>query len=185
VKQYKIIIALLIIGIWLPSFTFAQSENTEYEIKTAMMEKYSCFVEWPEETAIDDTTKPFIVTIIGKNPFGQILDSYYENRTIKDKKVIIILISSIDNIKDCHMLFICGSEKKILTKILEYTKDKPILTISDSQGFAHKGVHINMYNSGNKIRFEINQTAAKESGLYISYLLLNLAKIVEPEGSRK
>jgi len=78
------------------------------------------------------------------------------------------------------LLFISKSKEKELSKIHSLTKDKPILTISDANGFAEHGVHINLYLAENKIRFEINETAVRESNFSVSYRLLKEAKIVKP-----
>jgi len=158
------------------------SQSSEYTVKTAYIEKFTQFVEWPEESEIADTTQPFILCIIGKSPFGQILDNFYREQKLQNKKVDIKYISNTKDIQDCHLLFICSSMKEQLDRILEYTHDKPILTIADTEDFAKMGVHINMYQSDDKIRFEINSVAIKESSLRLSYLLYSLAKIINPIG---
>ena len=71
-------------------------------------------------------------------------------------------------------------EKDNSPNIIAFSKDKPILTIGDYDKYAENGVLINFYIEDNKIRFEINETALSLSGLHSSYLLLNLAKIVNP-----
>ena len=162
----------------LPICAFAQT--SEYTIKAAFLERFTRFIEWPEESAISDTTESFVLGIIGENPFGSILEQLYATQKIKNKAVEIHSISNLDEISGCHLLFISKSKEKELSKILSLTKDKPILTISDANGFAENGVLINLYLAENKVRFEINETAVKTSGLKISYLLLNAAKIVNP-----
>ena len=47
---------------------------------------------------------------------------------------------------------------------------------------AEKGVLFNFYTASNQIKFEINEKAVRGSGLSINYLLLNVARIVEPAG---
>ena len=89
-------------------------------------------------------------------------------------------ITAVDEIGKTNILFISNSENKNLKNILEYTNNKPILTIGESKGFAEKGVLINFYLSENKVRFEINESAVRETGLYMSFRLLSLAKIVNP-----
>ena len=162
----------------LPVVTRAQT--SEYTIKAAFLERFTRFVEWPEESAVSDTTESFVLGIIGENPFGSILEQLYATQKIKNKEVEIQSLSNLDEISGCHLLFISKSKGKELSKILSLTKDKPILTISDANGFAENGVLINLYLAENKIRFEINETAVKVFGLTISYLLLNTAKIVNP-----
>ncbi len=175
-KNSQIIIYFVLL--LLPICAFAQT--SEYTIKAAFLERFTRFIEWPEESAVSDTTESFVLGVIGENPFGSILEQLYATQKIKNKEVEIQSLSNQDEISGCHLLFISKSKEKELSKILSLTKNKPILTISDANGFAENGVLINLYLAENKIRFEINETAVKVSGLSISYLLLNAAKIVNP-----
>lgn len=167
----------------MPISTVAQ--QSEYTIKAVFLEHFTRFIEWPESSGIADTSTPFVVVVIGENPFGSILEEIYAKQKMKNKKVEIRYILTPDEIDDCHILFISSSNKNILPEILSRTRNKPILTVSDTEGFAQMKVLINFYQSGNKIKFEINEKAVHESGLVMSYMLLNLAKIVNPVRGRK
>ena len=156
------------------------AQTTEYKLKAVFLERFTRFIEWPDpDSRFTDTTKSFNISVIGENPFGSALDDLYSNTKIKNKKVKIIYISKISEIDSCQILFISNSKEKSLDAILDYTKGKPILTVSDHDGFAEKGVIINFYIANNKIRFEINENSLIQSNLYMSYLLLNVANIVK------
>ena len=167
---------IIFISVLLPITAFAQS--SEDKVKVVFLEKFTRFVEWPEESAISDTSKAFVLGVVGENPFGSLLEQAYATRKIKNKEVEICYVSNLNEISECHLLFIPKSKEKELSKILPLTKNKPILTIGDTKGFAERGVMINFYLSGNKIRFEINESAVRESGLSMSFLLLKIAKTV-------
>jgi len=170
------LIILIIIIFVIPCF----GQESEYQIKAIFLEHFTRFIEWPESSSVSDTSRPFIIAVIGENPFGSILEKTYGEQKVKNKKVEIRYISSPNKINDIHILFVSSSAEKILTAILNRTKNKPILIISDTNGFAEKNVLINFYFVGDKIKFEINEKAIHESGLTVSYILLNLAKIVNP-----
>ncbi|MEE9119646.1 MAG: YfiR family protein, partial [Calditrichia bacterium] len=155
----KICFLSLSLVLCLPVVTRAQT--SEYTIKAAFLERFTRFVEWPEESAVSDTTESFVLGVIGENPFGSILEQLYATQKVKNKEVEIQSLSNLDEISGCHLLFISKSKEKELSKILSLTKDKPILTISDANGFAENGVLINLYLAENKIRFEINETAVR------------------------
>ena len=55
-------------------------------------------------------------------------------------------------------------------------ENKPILSIGDTQGFCERGVLINFYRLGKKLRFEINLPAVKKSGLTFRAQLIKLAR---------
>ena len=174
---------ILSVGFLMPLSAFAQ--QGEYTIKAVFLEHFTRFIEWPESYEIADTSYPFYVAVIGENPFGSILDQVYTDHLIKNRKVEILYISTPDEITDCHILFISSTNKEILPEILSRTRDKPILTVGDTNGFAENGVLINFYLAGNKIKFEINEKAVQESGLIMSYRLLSLARIVDQVRGRQ
>jgi len=155
------------------------AQISEYEVKAVFLERFTRFIEWPEESEINDTIKPFVISVIGKNPFEGILEETYSTQKIMDKPVTIRFISKIEQIEDTDILFITESKGKQLLKIISYTKNKPILTVGDTKGFAKKGVIINFYLRNDNVRFEINKSAARESGSLVSSLLFNLARDIE------
>ena len=174
----KGIFLIVLLGLLnLPIIVFAQP--VEYTLKAAFLERFTRFVDWPVESGIADTSNSFVLGVIGKNPFGAILERVYSTQKIKNKKVKILHISNPNEIHGCNLLFISESKKKELDKILSLTKNKPILTVSDTKGFAKEGVLINFYLAGNKVRFEINESAVRTSGLSMSYLLLKSARIIK------
>lgn len=176
----KVMISLLLL-VWFPLSLFAGDEV--YIAKAAWIKNFPPFFEWPKKSGMENTSNPFIIGIIGKNPFGSILDDTYSKKKIKimNKPVKIVYFSAPEEIRDCHLLFIPLSQKKHLLKILSITKKKPILTIGDTKGFAHKGVHINFYQSGKKLRFEINPAAIREATLSVDLKFLKLGKRVKTQ----
>ncbi len=170
---YVLLLLIFISGI-------ASAQIKEYTLKTVFIEKFTRFVEWPAESEMDNTSKPFIFGVIGENSFKSTFNEIFSTKNIRNKKVEIRSISNLSEISQCNLLFISSVTKKRLASILSFTKDKPILTISDSKGFAEAGVLLNFYILNNKIRFEINERATRESGLNFSYLLLQIAKNVNP-----
>ncbi len=159
----------------------AIAEIGEYTLKAVYMWRLPSFIEWPHEAEIRDGSKPFVVSVIGLNPFGGKLEELASKRMISNQKVIIRHISDTDEIKDAHILFIGKLEETEMEKVLSCTLDSPILTISDLEGASEKGVIVNFRIIKNKLGFEINETAAHRSGLVISSRLLRIAtRIVHP-----
>lgn len=156
------------------------AQTSEYEMKAVFFKTISQYVEWPATSDISDKTQPFTIAVLGQNPFGTILDDVYINgkRQIEDKDVHILYIENISELKQCHILFIAGSEAKHLEDVLSFVKDKPILTFADSKRFGEKGVHVNFFISNNKTRFELNESAALEAGIKVDFRLRKIALLV-------
>lgn len=166
----------------------------EYEIKAAFMYNFLKFADWPAEKN-EANDKKIIISILGKAPFGDTLESI-EGKSAEDKKVVIKKFKGIEEleksgekdsnklhpeieaIRKSHLLFICPSEKKHIREILGSVKNHNVLTVADTEGFLEAGGIINFLMEENKVRFEVNMTAAKNTGLEIRSKLLRLAKRV-------
>ncbi len=154
----------------------------EYSLKAVFLERFTRFIDWPDRNPSENRLNPFIISVVGNRKFSALLREIYQTQKIQGKKVIIQDIDNSEGIKNSHILFISHIPEEALDEILTQVKDIPVLTISDSSGFAEQGVMINFFMSKKqKIRFEINELAIKESDLYISYKLLSVAKIVGRE----
>lgn len=153
-------------------------QSTEYILKAGFIERFTRFIEWPSDSLQADTTKPFIILVLGKNPFGDNLQKFFTKTRIKGRKVVIRYAAKLDTNKYYHMIFICDNMSSELNFILNYAHDKPLITIGETEGFGSRGVLINFFLDNNKIRFEINQAAFRNTGLKVSHMLLNSAKII-------
>ena len=158
------------------SVSYADSLQ-EYQVKAAFLYNFAKFVEWPE-AAFKESKSPFTICILGKNPFGDALDSLRE-KTVEGRRLLIRKISKIEEADTCNILFISASEKESLPHIRMVTRKWNVLTVGDTNGFAESGVMINLFSVDNKVGFEINLDAAEKASLKISSRLLKLGKIIK------
>jgi len=153
-------------------------QYSEYELKAAYLFNFGKFVQWPDD-AFKKPTDPFIIGICGTDPFKDILQQTIQNKTLQNRPVIIINISSIEDAATCHILFICKTNKFQLTRILQSVNNKPVLTAGDNiEDFCQSGGIINFTSQYAKKRFEINNKASTRVLLVISSKLLALSRIV-------
>lgn len=179
-RYIRLLLIFTTAAILLSSFRWTRAENREHEIKAAMLEKFATFIRWPDKTHSQEADHYFVMGVMGESPIAHILPKMYLAQTIQDKPVLVQTISDVRELAKCHLLYISRSEADNVDMILSHTKGNPILTVGDTRGFSEKGVIINFYTDRDKVKFEINETAVRESGLYISHLLLRLARIVHP-----
>jgi len=175
IVKHKIFIILVTLIIPLS----ISAQTSRYEVESLMLGKFTKFIEWPNHNEENELEKPFKLCVFGNNPINNYLRKYLEYQLLKSRKVKIKIINTVSEITDCNLLFIGKVSDSLLDSIIAYTKDKPILTIADTEGYASKGVIINMFLKNGRIRFEVNIKAKEKSGLYISSMLLNLAKIID------
>jgi len=157
--------------------------SREYVIKAVFLYNFAKFVEWPAE-AFPNRRAPLTLCILGKDPFGLALDSI-KGKKVRGRKLVIQHLARIEDLEQCHILFISASEEIRLPQILSTIRGMSILTVSDMKRFVQHGGIINLVTIETKVRFEINVGVAHLAGLEISSKLLKLAKIVEDDKKRK
>jgi hypothetical protein len=156
----------------------ADAQSKEYQIKAAFLFNFAQFVDWPS-AVFANTNAPFSIGILGDDPFGGALDETIQGETINNHKIIVVRSQQVEDLKNCQIIFVGKSEKKHVAEILSELDSRPILTVSEIDGFAERGGEINFFLAGTKVRFEINPAVAQNDGLKISSQLLSLGKIVE------
>ena len=154
--------------------------SNEYKIKAVFLFNFSHYVEWPINVLPEDNS-PFVIGILGQDPFGPYLDETVQNEYIKKHPLIIKRFERVEQIETCHILYIIPSDKVEMKGALERLKSKNILTVSDASNFARLGGMIRLYTDANKTRIRINLSAVKNSDLVMSSKLLRLADIVESQ----
>lgn len=147
-----------------------------YVIKAGFIYHFTRFIKWPPNTASQDK---YNICVIGENPFGSILDRLAEKHRSKDQPLEINLDVSKSEIQGCHMLFVSFSKRFDLEDIVEQAKEYPVLTIGDTEGFAERGVDINLLVVENRVKLKINKQCLDYKGFEVSSELLDLAEIVQ------
>lgn len=167
---------LFIPFIYLLNVQDLNAQNKEYILKASFIGKFAQFTEWPDDNLRDT----FRIYIFGESPFMGELGKMYVNHKIKNKPVKIYHINKIKQIDNkCNVLFISSIESSSLNDILIHIQEMPILSISETEGYASKGVHINFYNTQKgTVHFEVNQSSLKKSKLTMDIYLLNYAKTI-------
>ena len=194
IKAYIFVVAVLalLVAPMAPQAHADSAQSREYKIKAAFLYNFIKFVDWPKEK-MADSNEPITIGVIGTDPFGHAFGPI-KDKKVKGRKVVIRrfkgfkeqgssdkkdkseLKRTIESLRKCHLLFICSSEKEKLREIINLVKDDSVLTVGDMEGFLESGGIINFLMVDKKVRFEINNTAAKQAKLKIRSKLLRLAK---------
>ena len=172
--------------------------DREYKVKSGFIYNFIKYIDWPEKKLnIEKDDDPIVIGVIGVNPFDGALEPITKKK-IKNKKITIRYFSGfkqakkkysdkhIEQLRNCHVLFVSSSEKKIVENITKLASGSNVLTISDIDGFIKKGGIINFVTKNKKVRFSINLDAAKRSELVIPTTILKIAeKVIHKQKKEK
>jgi hypothetical protein len=146
---------------------------TPTQVEAAYLFNFGKFVRGQtERTAHSDS---FGICVLGKDPFGAVLDSTVAGESIGGKHIAVGKLSRMQDASDCSVLYISSSEEPHLGPILIAAQRLSLLTVSDIPHFAERGGIIGLVTQQSKIRFEVNRAAAEQSNLVLSSELLKIA----------
>ncbi|MGJ0491994.1 YfiR family protein [Methylobacter sp.] len=149
-------------------------DQRELTIKAAYLFRLSLFVEWPPSSLSPTGSEPMLFCVAGNQGMHESLKTVLADKSINQHKVEVTEVQLRDNLSACHLLYLpkhLQATKSFLKAVAPY----PVLTVGESEAFYSQGGMIYLYNKDNRIRFVINEQAAKKAGLELRAQLLHLA----------
>ena len=176
------IVLLLLFGIYSADAQIVNAQSSaskEYRIKAVFLFNFTQFVEWPAN-AFSGPSAPFVIGILGDDPFGAYLDEAVANEKVNGHPLVVQRFRDIKDAKNCQILFLNSPDPEKLKENLSVV-NAHVLTVSDADNFARMGGMIRFVKESNRIRLQINPEAARSSELLISSKLLRVSDIYDPK----
>lgn len=178
--RYILFMAFALLFFGKPGLRAQPDVSREYQIKAVFLFNFAGFVNWPSDT-FSNAQQPLVIGVLGEDPFDDYLDATVRGEKVHGHPLIVRRFNSLQDVKNCQILFISRSEQRRLGEVLAGLKGKNILTVSDIDRFPEDGGMIGFITVQNKIHFKINPVAARNADLTLSSKLLRLAQIVIPQ----
>ncbi len=175
IKKHIILFVAAISFVVGSAFMPSQSNTEEYILKAAFLYRFTDYIDWGSSGI---QTGDFTIAILGKSGITDPLIEIAKQKKAQGKRIVIKQYDNISDIAGCQILFISGSNKQDVEMAVSKMGDKPILIVAEQTDACAKGAHVNFLISDNKLKFEINPSAATISGLKISSQLLQHAIVV-------
>ena len=181
-KRHIVFLAIMV-GLLLKGALSIAAVSEEDRIKALYLYNFLLFVDWPEDVIGEDNT--LRVAVIGDDTLFDLFEPITQ-KPIKGRKLIVERFDALEDLRSpCHVLFVGRSQGHIAPRILEKVKDRPVLTVSDMNGFTQMGGMVYFkhlackeHTASHPKRFEINLSAVEHAGLKIRSRLLRLSDIV-------
>jgi hypothetical protein len=152
--------------------TPALAQPTEWEVKAAFLPRFFRYVTW-QPAAMPRGNLPFVLCVLGSDPFGTALDQAARNQTVDGRKIAVRRLAPDAALDNCHVLFVAGG-RTTRNQAAAALARRQVLTVTDARNNGPKGiVHFSIV--GGRVRFFIDQSLAEQRGLSISSRLLALA----------
>jgi YfiR/HmsC-like len=166
----------------LSSLALAAPAPAEYQVKAVFLFNFTQFVDWPEQ-AFADPRAPFVIGVLGRDPFGSALDEVVRGETVNGRPLVVERYRNVGELKRCQILFIDRTVGAEADRTLQSLLRQNTLTVTDFAAPTPSTEIIRFLNEGKKIRLRINVDSARDAGLTISSKLLRPAEVVGSAGS--
>lgn len=148
------------------------------DVKAVFLVNFLSFTDWPAGKLAPAPAR-LVIAILGDPSFAAVVERAAAGHTVDGRPIGVQVVESPEQAAGAHLVFIASSQGRRLPAVLRALSDATVLTVSDTDGFAQEGVAINLYTLDNRVRIEVNSTAAARAGVHLSANLMRLARIVE------
>jgi hypothetical protein len=166
----RALITLLLLYVLNMPLSYAQQNPfNEFQAKADSLLRFSQIMNWPDST-FDKAESPIRICFLDQQPLNH-FDSLLLGKKVKERSIKVLHFLETENaltkLESCHVLFISQSQQHSLTKILAYTQQYPILTISEIEDFVLEGGMLQLYTLDNTMRFMFDPQTIEEAGITI------------------
>lgn len=151
---------------------------TEWDVKAAYLFNFTRFVEWPDLPGVP-ADAPFVIGILGADPFGRALDDALAGKTVGGRPIVVRRLREPAGAGSVQILFLGAATERETALALRAARGRPVLTVGDGNGNSRRSAILTFRIRENRVRFDVNLTAAQEAGLKVSSQLLKVALSVE------
>ncbi len=131
------------------------------------------FITWPED-ALGPAGTPFVIGTFLRDPINAELDDAVRGEIVAGHPVRTVRLRSLNDVRDCQLIFISRGVADPAA-VLARVQHRPILTVSDTDGFLALGGHVRFVPQQAHIRLEISAENLRACALEARAQLLRIA----------
>lgn len=173
-------------------------ESKVANVMSVWIVNFARLSEWPT-FMFDNEKSPIVIGVLGHDEVGQAIESIAADVKIGERALQVrrfefpepaggkpagleeAQTKLFEELRRCHVLYICRSEDKRISTIFRGVAGGNLLTVSSTRGFAASGGMLELATRNNRITFDANPEAIERSGVAVSSKLLRLARIQKTE----
>jgi chemotaxis protein histidine kinase CheA len=146
--------------------TWAQNATLEYE-KAKLVSKFAKYVSWPAEAR----QRKFIIGVYDDVEKYNYFSSFFENKGVRGKDVVVRLIETYKEAKDVNILYISSTQRNLLTSLDRTINGSHVLVITENnKDLPNTMINISSNEQQSKITFTVNDLNIDDEQLTIPEL---------------
>ena len=151
----------------------AVAQSDERALKAAYLYNFLQFTQWPVPPE-----EPFRLCVLGRTPLDQELERLAGRPVLGERHISVRRVEAHDALAECHALYVDDSQRGQVDQVLRRLDDAPVLTITDGDGLADRGLMIEIRRRDLKLGFDVNLAVARRARLNFSARMLKMASYV-------
>ncbi len=151
-----------------------------YKVEAAFLRNFSRYVTWPAG-AFAGPGSPWRIGILGRDPFGDILEKTFRGRTEQGRTFEVFRGETLDELPECNIIFVAYRDAAKRRAVLAELRGKPVLTVGDASEFLQEGGIIRL-EVKDRVKMSINLDRARSASLIIQTKMLEVSDQVVENG---
>lgn len=166
--------------IFASGFIKAQTQESlhDYQIKAAMLYKFIGYSSWPD-SRFASPDSAYRIYILGAQDIKNELEIVVEERRINNRTIEVYSASSVNQVKDAHIVFVSHKMEKVLPSLSRLAKEHSFLIVTEHDDGLVPGSAINLRQLDDRIGFDISLASTQDYGISLSSRLLSVAASVQ------
>jgi hypothetical protein len=145
-------------------------------VKARALVEVARYFKWPEPKG---APRPFLITVVGKSPFGSKLDAYARGKTVNYRPIEVHYVMRAPDIPTCDLVFICRSEGRNAGEIMDWVRGKGVVTVADDEDLQYRGIMVNLLIKTGLLKIFMNLQVIQAEKVGVSSQLLGYATLIE------
>jgi hypothetical protein len=168
-KGRALLVATLLAGL----AQHGAAQVDERALKAAYLFNFIQFTQWPVPP-----DEPFRLCVLGRTPLDEQLAQLEGKQVLGGLHISVRHVGPRDSLGGCHALYLDDSQRSQADEVLGRLGSAPVLTITDSDGLADRGLMIEIHKRDARLGFEVNLKMARKANINFSARMLKLASYV-------
>lgn len=157
--------------------------DNPYKVEAAFLRNFAHYVSWPENNPAQDKEN-WRICVLGPDPFGKVLDETLSGRQEQGRGFSILRGDDVEELKQCHILFIGYKDAVRRRAALQQLKHHPVLSVGEAPDFLREGGVIG-FRVSDRVRMNVNLDQARAVSLLIQTRMLEVASEVLENGATR
>lgn len=148
----------------------AAGQTQDNVVKAVYLVRFAAFVEWPPDSFATPQA-PLVICVAGRSQVAPALQAAVQNQTANGRPLQARNLAESSAARGCHIVYLGLGGAAMVAGMPDET---PVLRVTDASITTRPGM-IHFENRNGRVRFHVDQVAARQADLRFSSRLLAFA----------